>query len=623
MDAQDIKSGSKLLSVENNKAGSPPVSTPHSPAILEEKSTLALVAEPKPPADEFPPVGKYDLLEKVAQGGMGMVYRARDRELNRFVALKLLRSGILAGPEEISRFLREAQAAGKLFHPNIVPIYEVGQHQGLHYFTMPFLPGGNLRGRKDFFPGDPETIAPIIGKVARAVHHAHVQGILHRDLKPSNILLDERGEPLVADFGLAKLPEGGADLTHTGQILGTPAYMAPEQAAANPSEITPRSDIWALGVILYELITGHLPFAGLNTDSVRLSIATSDPPSPRKWAPALDRDMETIILKCLEKSPARRYTTALELAEDLECWKRGDAIRARPISAPRRWARSARRHPVYTVLLTSVLLAAIVVFAFLQWRRAADPLTEIETQLRRGEPVTLIGATGEPVWHQWRFGQAKAQHSLATDGTFSLHTWAHSMLELLPDPFCPAYRLEAEIRHLQSEDSGDVGLYFLHPDTPDQHFGFLCRLVFNDVKDISKMLERQNPNVTFPPGTHAWFQPLLFRAPELGKQDHVTSLSSRQFRQSGGRVWRKLEVVITQEKIQALIDGERLGVLDRNDIARGVQQLFDKDIVSADLVAQRDDPSIRPGTGLGLMISQGSASFRNVRVIPMSVGDEQ
>src|SRR5262245_56167317 len=304
--------------------------------------------------------GDYELLEEVAAGGMGIIYKARQRSLNRIVAVKMILKGTLAREEDVKRFRAEAEAAASLQHPAIVAIHEVGLHEGKHYFSMDYVDGHSLAELPRERPLSAHQAAEYIRDAAEAVHYAHQQGTLHRDLKPSNILIDRQGRVRITDFGLAKRIEGNSDLTLTGQILGTPSYMPPEQATSKRSLVGVTSDIYSLGAVLYELLTGRPPFRGETPVETLKQVETLDPVSPRLLNPATPRDLETICLKCLEKEPHKRYLTAQLLAEDLGRYLRGEPILARPISRPARAWRWCRRNPAVAALMASVAACLLV-----------------------------------------------------------------------------------------------------------------------------------------------------------------------------------------------------------------------------------------------------------------------
>src|SRR5712691_2542394 len=262
--------------------------------------------------------GDYELLEQIGRGGQGVVFRARQKSLNRTIALKVIGLGQWATKAHLKRFRLEAEAAASLDHPCIVPIYEVGERDGQCYFSMKFIEGGQLDEVVKQTPISIRRAVELIAKVARTVNYAHEHGILHRDIKPGNILLDAKGEPQLTDFGLARLVESESTVTRTREVMGTPSYMAPEQAVGNNTAVSNATDVYGIGAVLYQLLTGHPPFAGGATyETIRLLLDT-EPRQPRLWNPKVDRDLSTICLKCLEKDPTRRYNSALALAEDLE-----------------------------------------------------------------------------------------------------------------------------------------------------------------------------------------------------------------------------------------------------------------------------------------------------------------
>jgi len=306
--------------------------------------------------------GQYELIEEVARGGMGIVYKARHTQLNRLVALKLIAAGQFAAPDFVARFRTEAEAAAGLDHPNVVPIYEVGECEGQPFFSMKFVGGGSLSGRISNLqsPISHHAAAELLAKLARAVHYAHQRGILHRDIKPGNVLLDAQGEPHLTDFGLAKLVEKDSTLTHTMAMLGTPSYMAPEQARGEAKQLTTAVDVYGLGAIFYELLTGQPPFAGGSTMETVRQVLGKEPRRPSTVKRGVDRDLETICLKCIAKEPSHRYGSAEALAVDLERWLRHEPILARPVAGLERVAKWVRRRPL-TAALSAITLLAVAV----------------------------------------------------------------------------------------------------------------------------------------------------------------------------------------------------------------------------------------------------------------------
>jgi WD40 repeat protein len=311
--------------------------------------------------------GDYELLGEIGRGAMGVVYKARQVRLNRVVALKMILAGGHASEADLARFRTEAQAAARLAHPGIVQIYEVGEHQGLPFFSLEFCPGGSLDGKLREHPLRPKEAAVLVEALARAMDAAHHKGVLHRDLKPANVLLGEDGTPKITDFGLAKkVDEAGQ--TATGAILGTPSYMAPEQAAGKSKEIGPAADVYALGALLYDCLTGRPPFrAATALDTVR-QVRTDDPVPVRQLQPRVPRDLETICLKCLRKEPRKRYLTAQALADDLRRHLDGKPILARRVGIIRRAGKWVRRRPVMATLLAAILLLVSSVIGLLYWR---------------------------------------------------------------------------------------------------------------------------------------------------------------------------------------------------------------------------------------------------------------
>ncbi|HVS39710.1 MAG TPA: serine/threonine-protein kinase, partial [Gemmataceae bacterium] len=327
----------------------------------------------------------YEILSKLRKGGMGVVYKARHLALDCVVALKMIRDDVLVGADALTRFRTEAQAIARLHHSNIVQIHDVGEVGGLPYFSLEFCTGGNLDEKLNGTPLLPKDAARQVEVLARAMHAAHQQNVIHRDLKPANVLLAADGTAKITDFGLAKkLDEVG--VTHSGAIMGTPSYMAPEQAAGKPEEVGPLSDVYALGAILYECLTGRPPFKAATVMDTLVQVLADDPVPPRQLQSKTPRDLETICLKCLQKEPGKRYATAADLAEDLRRFQAGEPIRARPVGVVERGWRWCKRYPSRAGLAAAVMLA-------------------------------VAGATAGAVWYQQDRAGRALEHALKAVGT--------------------------------------------------------------------------------------------------------------------------------------------------------------------------------------------------------------
>jgi serine/threonine protein kinase len=374
--------------------------------------------------------GDYELQEELGRGGMGVVYKAWDKSLQRHVALKMVLRGEHASAADLSRFRGEARSAAGLSHPNIVPVYNVGEHDGQAFFSMKYIEGETLARRVRGGPLPPREAARILAQAARAVDHAHQNGILHRDLKPANVLLDDTGQPHVTDFGLAKRVEGGVSLTGTGAIVGTPSYMAPEQAAGSPEPPTSASDVYSLGAILYEMLTGRPPFLAASAIDTLLLVRSEEPVRPRLLNPQIDPDLELIVRKCLEKRPRHRYASAAQLADDLDAFLSGEPVSARSSSLVYFVSRLFREthhaevlenwgvlwmwHSLKLFLLCAVTAwmhwagvdshlpylalwsVGLIVWGmiFWSWRRRGGPVTFVERQLAHAWGAGVAGTIG-------------------------------------------------------------------------------------------------------------------------------------------------------------------------------------------------------------------------------------
>jgi serine/threonine-protein kinase len=308
-------------------------------------------------------VAGYEVLGELGRGGMGVVYKARQVALGRLVALKMILAGDYAGADERHRFQSEAEAVARLQHPNVVHVYEVGEHEGKPFFSLELVAGGSLDRKLAGAPQPPREAAQLVATLARALQAAHEAGIVHRDLKPANVLLTVGGEPKVTDFGLAKKLDGGTGATREGAVIGTPSYMAPEQAGGKSKEVGPAADVYALGAILYECLTGRPPFKGVTSVDTVLQVIADEPVPPRRLQPQLPRDLETVCLRCLHKEPAKRYASAAELADDLGRYLAGEPVRARPVGRAARAWRWCKRRPLAAGLLAALAVALAGGFA--------------------------------------------------------------------------------------------------------------------------------------------------------------------------------------------------------------------------------------------------------------------
>ncbi|QJW98021.1 Serine/threonine protein kinase PrkC, regulator of stationary phase [Frigoriglobus tundricola] len=423
-------------------------------------------ARPEPAAEHGagPP---FTILRELGRGGMGVVYLALDPRLGRHVALKLLREGGVAAPDHVRRFLAEAQAVARMPHPNIVSVFEVGESGGVPFLVLEFVTGGTLAQWAAGRAVPPLQAAVLVEQVARAAHYAHEKGIVHRDIKPQNVLLALDGPegpvvPKLTDFGLAKLLDSGTEETPTGAVLGTPAYMAPEQVRPDVGAIGPRTDVYALGATLYALLTGGPPFRAATPLATVAQVVADPPVPPRKTRPELPADLEAVCLKCLEKDPARRYATAEELAADLARFRTGRPTRARPVGWTGSAWRTVRRKRRAVATALGAALAAGAAFA-VAWSVAPGPVApgspdkraDLLRDLDKGEPVELIGDGGEPHWYRWRGMASTLGRSQFGGPSVVFQTTKTTGLELVPDPRRDRYRVTAELRHLTLSSEAD------------------------------------------------------------------------------------------------------------------------------------------------------------------------
>lgn len=612
--------------------------------LNDEPATVAYQALPSPAAPGQTTVfGSYELLEQLGHGGMGVIYKARDLQLERVVALKMVRGGLLAHPEDLARFFREAHAAARLRHPNIVPIHEINQVQKHHYYTMDYIPGGCLAQHMDQFRDERAAVA-LVEKVARAIGHAHAQGILHRDLKPGNILIDDRNEPLVADFGLAKFLGQNTDMTRSGDVLGTPAYMAPEQAAGQISKIGAATDVWALGVILYELLTGAKPFTADTTEEITFLIRHKDPLRPSLRKPGLNRDLQTIILKCLEKEPSQRYRSADAVADDLARWLNGEPILARPLTWPNRAWRGIQRHRDRTaalVFLAVILTAAGVAYSI---KRHDSPASDYPLGAPNGEAALqgiyhefapgvrtpILEASGKPRWFDVTRGTSRPQMGWDRGELVVDNTEALSAVVFVPDAPAKSYTLRAEVRH-EADDgragAHDVGIFVRASERITQEGWENCFLLFTFTEQGNSL--QQNGNG--PPLGQVQFRVLRNIERGLYRQSPLANYATGSFPPQPG-TWRQLEVKVTPTTITAYWMGKEFGSVDcrklENDLADNVIFKLGPDLAkhlgglgpngadAGKAIARANEGAhnVRLTEKFGLYVQSGKATFRNVEV---------
>jgi serine/threonine-protein kinase len=564
---------------------------------------------------------RYELLGKVGQGAMGVVYRARQVGLDRIVALKMIRAGADATPEDLARFRREAEAVARLRHPHIVQVYGIGEADGQPFFSLEFAEGGSLAQRIADGPVPVRQAAKWVAELAEAMEYAHREGIIHRDLKPANVVLTADGVPKITDFGLAKHLGRPAGHAESGPIVGTASYMAPEQAAGQTAAIGPPADVYALGAILYELLTGRPPFRAETPLETLRHVREREPERPRAVNPQADCALEAVCLKCLQKDPRLRYPSAQALADDLKRWLAGEPILARPEGWLKRLWRAGRRlggwPSLATALVAGLAAAGAVGLALLLAgpRPTAEDLEaqqrqrrwrDIRNDLAAGRPVVLLGRTAAPAWYRWRTGGPSEKAFAAADGAFALESWELGLLEILPDPQCASYRFSAEVRHDQAKPWGRAGIYFAHSvqDTaggPDHYF---CGLSFNDLVDLSKYGQREN---------HLELNVERYPTREAKRRVLETTIRPLAAVPDPDR-WRKLAVEVTPDGLRAFCGEECVGEAPREALRKRMAWLLGNEPANA-------DPCLVPRSPLGLFISRGSASYRQVVVEPLHKGN--
>jgi hypothetical protein len=590
-------------------------------ATVNHEGVLDRAVKPSPGEAAF---GNYEVIEEVGRGAMGVVFKARQLRAERFVALKVIKDGNNVDGVQRERFRTEAQALARLQHPNIVQVFEVGEERGCPFFSMEFVDGGSLsRKIKADGPLAPAEAARLTEALAHAVEAAHRLRVLHRDLKPSNILLTTDGSPKVSDFGLAKRLDAEDGMTQAGALLGTPSYMAPEQAAGMNNKVGPHTDVYALGAILYEMLVGRPPFRDESPMATMQRVLDTPLVPPRSRRQGVPPVLEAICVKCLEKEPLRRYASAAELAGDLARWRRGEPTVARPLSAMQKVGRFVRRRPWLTAALIVLPLVAAG-YGYVWWN---EPLRSIERGLSYGHAVTLVSATGLPKWYRWERGEVPLTTSLVvSDGACSFQAVDGSVLELLPDPQCDRYRLTAELRQdaigLPGEEAnpaaGSVGLYVAaryYPEAGLRVRSHWLAVSFSESQTI-------DPNGV-PMSNYLRLQDRLTFAEPDGRSSVIGPEMQRQkFTPIGfGHRWRKIVIEMYADHGEAFWEDDNKQM---QRIAKWTPAVVQAEWVSfIDLVRSRTElPDLQlrpppPRAPLGVFAhDRGAISFRNVVLEP-------
>ena len=564
----------------------------------------------------------YQLLENIGRGGMGIVFKAKQPGSGQIVALKMIRAGVFADAESIKRFEREVEAYGKLKRfRNIAPIFHVGNYQGNPFYVMPFFPRGSVALNLKHYSDHPSDTVAIVEKIARAVHHLHETKILHRDIKPGNILLDVEGEPFLSDFGLVKQLDSDHTLTTPHQRLGTPAYMSPEQTGLLVEPVDHRTDVWALGVVLYEMLTGVRPFTapkGEESTTLLWRIAHEEPRTPRALAPGIDRNLEAVILKCLEKLPRNRFGSAEELAEELKRWLHKEPMQTKPVGAVASWFRkrpAARRAAIALCVFLPAFLLAVVVY-----RHLADPdrpLHEIQRTFADTGRADLLQEYW-PRWHQWSFDGASTLDK-SSDGYPQVKSDGVALL-LLAKGVGEPFLLKASLRHDFADLQGEIGLFVgltLSPPDPASPRVFY-RCGFKDLFDDKDLLRQQKIAIpTNHPGNQLRLGHVFFAESQAKPEFYDSSpewVKSAFFEPKiNARLWRQLSMRVTPNEIVATIDGKSTAPLNLEKAHKILAERIPRNMEFFPN-ATPVSPEFQATGGLGILVSRGSASFKDVTI---------
>jgi Protein kinase domain len=574
------------------------------------------------------PLPPLEIHQEIGRGAMGVVYLAWDKVLDRSVALKKIRPGLLDHPESIRRFYREARAAARLNHPHIIAIHGMGRIGEQHGFTMP-LAKTNLDQQRDRFAAPPAATT-LLAKIARAVHVAHRHGIIHRDLKPANILLDERDEPLVADFGLAVLLHQLESPLEGQHLAGTPHYMAPEQFGASGARIGPATDVWALGVILYELLSGTKPFQAKSMARLQAIVQTDDPASIVSRQRGVDRALEAIVRRCLAKNPDRRYASAEALAQDLENWRDGKPIQAKPDGWLKRTVRRVRRHPALATAAALLLAFGITCGLLFAFAPAPVPppedpdvvtLRSIHAQLRNGETVQFVTPQGTLLRHTWIHQSGGVDPNAKKEGVDVGTLRVPALLELLPEVPLNRYELRAELKILPGIFA-QPGLYALHHAERERP------VLAHSFLSLSFMEEGPQPGVF----TALQYQDRINSASQIGMQRLPPTFGPRFFAALGPGLlarfkpkhehWHTLTVQVTPEEVRWFHDQNAIYKVTNQNLADGAERIrlgrqLGPKLDRPPALVETAEPAFDHNGGVGLYLALGQATYRSITLKPL------